>query len=214
MLLASHHHPAARRADRDRHLPLRPAADVDRPEDPPGHARMSTAADRSRRTARRSRAEEKVAVASQLQLTWWRFRRHRLAVWSGVVVLAVLSGRDLRRLPRHHRSARHRCQAQLHPAAGDPLVRREAGSRRMSSGSRACAIRAPSSWSTPRIRARSAISACSCAAIGYSLLRLFPTDRHLLGVTNGRPQDGLFLLGTDLLGRDVWSRLLLASRPR
>ena len=32
-------------------------------------------------------AEEKVAVASQLQLTWWRFRRHRLAVWSGVVVV-------------------------------------------------------------------------------------------------------------------------------
>ena len=31
-------------------------------------------------------AEDKVAVASQLQLTWWRFRRHRLAVWSGVVV--------------------------------------------------------------------------------------------------------------------------------
>ena len=32
-------------------------------------------------------AEERFAVASQLQLTWWRFRRHRLACISGVVVI-------------------------------------------------------------------------------------------------------------------------------
>jgi peptide/nickel transport system permease protein len=32
-------------------------------------------------------AEEKVAVATQLQLTWWRFRRHKVAVASGVIVL-------------------------------------------------------------------------------------------------------------------------------
>src|SRR5215475_7565008 len=32
-------------------------------------------------------AEERVAVASQLQLTWWRFRKHKLAVVSGVVVI-------------------------------------------------------------------------------------------------------------------------------
>ncbi len=31
-------------------------------------------------------AEERFAVASQLQLTWWRFRRHKLAVASLVVV--------------------------------------------------------------------------------------------------------------------------------
>src|SRR5437762_6247741 len=32
-------------------------------------------------------AEERFAVASQLQLTLWRFRRHKLACVSGVVVL-------------------------------------------------------------------------------------------------------------------------------
>src|SRR5437016_4951334 len=32
-------------------------------------------------------AEERVAVASQLQLTWWRFRKHKLAVVSAVVVI-------------------------------------------------------------------------------------------------------------------------------
>ncbi len=33
-----------------------------------------------------SAAEEKVAVATQLQLTWWRFKKHKVALASGVVV--------------------------------------------------------------------------------------------------------------------------------
>ena len=31
-------------------------------------------------------AETRVAVATQRQLIWWRFRKHRLAVISGVIV--------------------------------------------------------------------------------------------------------------------------------
>ena len=32
-------------------------------------------------------AEERFAVATQFQLTWWRFRRHKLAVAAGIVVI-------------------------------------------------------------------------------------------------------------------------------
>ncbi len=46
----------------------------------------------------------------------------------------------------------------------------------------------------------------------YSFLGLFRTDRHLIGVKEGNAEDALFLLGTDLLGRDLWSRLMLATR--
>jgi peptide/nickel transport system permease protein len=34
-----------------------------------------------------SAAEERVSVASQWQLMWWRFRKHKLALVAGVVVL-------------------------------------------------------------------------------------------------------------------------------
>ena len=47
---------------------------------------------------------------------------------------------------------------------------------------------------------------------GYNLFGLIPTDTHLLGVRGGKPEESLVLLGTDQLGRDVYSRLVLASR--
>jgi peptide/nickel transport system permease protein len=46
----------------------------------------------------------------------------------------------------------------------------------------------------------------------YRLFGLIPTDIHLFGVSNGNATDALFLFGTDQLGRDVFSRLVLATR--
>jgi len=46
----------------------------------------------------------------------------------------------------------------------------------------------------------------------YRLLGLFPTKVHLLGVEGAKRNEGLFLLGTDQLGRDLLSRLIIASR--
>ncbi|MBM3479551.1 MAG: ABC transporter permease, partial [Alphaproteobacteria bacterium] len=37
-------------------------------------------------------AEERVAAATQFQLTWWRFRKHKLAVASGVLVILFYLG--------------------------------------------------------------------------------------------------------------------------
>jgi peptide/nickel transport system permease protein len=46
----------------------------------------------------------------------------------------------------------------------------------------------------------------------YHFLGLVPMDRHLLGVADGRPEETLFLLGTDEQGRDLWSRLMYGTR--
>jgi hypothetical protein len=46
---------------------------------------MTTALDTS------ARAEDKIYVASQWQLMWWRFRKHKLALICGVIVTLLYS---------------------------------------------------------------------------------------------------------------------------
>jgi peptide/nickel transport system permease protein len=46
----------------------------------------------------------------------------------------------------------------------------------------------------------------------YRLFWFLPTDVHLLGLEGAPTEDNLFLLGADVQGRDVWSRLIYASQ--
>jgi peptide/nickel transport system permease protein len=46
----------------------------------------------------------------------------------------------------------------------------------------------------------------------YKLWGLIQMDRHLLGAEGVDAADAIFLLGTDMQGRDLWSRLVYATR--
>ena len=46
----------------------------------------------------------------------------------------------------------------------------------------------------------------------YNLFGLIPTDIHLVGLQPPQPIDGIFLLGTDQLGRDLFSRMMVATQ--
>ena len=46
----------------------------------------------------------------------------------------------------------------------------------------------------------------------YNLFGIIETDIHLFGVVGGRPGESVFLLGTDQLGRDLYSRMMVATR--
>jgi peptide/nickel transport system permease protein len=167
---------------------------------------------RGLRTAADKRsAEERFAVATQWQLTWWRFRRHRLAVISGVVIilfyLVVVLADFLAYADPHDTDSR---RSYIPPqtvhlfddGAFAPYVyglkqRRDMRTFKI--------IYEPD-------RERKVHLRLFAEGYAYRFLGLFPTTRHLVGLDNARPEDGIFLLGTDLLGRDLWSRIMVATR--
>jgi peptide/nickel transport system permease protein len=159
-----------------------------------------------------TQAESRVAVATQRQLIWWRFRKHKLAVVSAVIValfylVAIFADGIAYAPPFDTQASRSYIPPQpIHWFTDDgrfqPHVYALKGKRDM----RTFKLSYAPDPSEPR----------DLVLFGrgypYNFLGLIPTDIHLFGVSDGKPQDALFLLGTDELGRDVFSRLVLATR--
>ena len=156
--------------------------------------------------------KQRIFVASQWQLTWWRFRKHRVAVVSAVVVagfyLAVL-GADFLAYANPDASE---AQRSLMPPQRvywfdgwrfRPHVYAVKGVRDQQSFRRV--YRADADKKIP-IR-------FFAEGFEYRLLGVIPTTRHLIGVDGGLDATKtLFLLGTDVQGRDLWSRLMYGTR--
>ena len=157
-------------------------------------------------------AETRVAVATQRQLIWWRFKKHKLAVVSAAIVLAfyvVSAFADFISYsePFDTLAARSYIPPQpihLFDADGHfhPQVYALKGKRDL----RTFKLSYAPDPGDPRDLALFA------HGYPYRLFGLFPTDIHLFGVSNGNATDALYLFGTDQLGRDVFSRLVLATR--
>jgi peptide/nickel transport system permease protein len=157
-------------------------------------------------------AETRVAVATQRQLIWWRFRKHRLAVVSAVIVglfYLVAAFADFLAYAPPFETAAARSYIPPQPINWfdsdghfHPHVYALKGKR----DPRTFKLTYAPDPSDPRDLVAFA------QGYSYSLLGLIPTNIHLFGVADSKPENALFLLGTDQLGRDVFSRLILATR--
>ena len=173
---------------------------------------MAVAADVGAVPSRATTDERRVFVASQWQLMWWRFRKHRLAVASCLVVVGfylVVLGADFlaysdplaseaqRSLmppqPVHwFDEGRFRPHVYGFKGARDPLTFKRVYQPD------------PSQKIPVRFFAK---------GFEYHFLGLIPMSRHLIGVDPGRDASmTIFLLGTDVQGRDMWSRLMFGTR--
>ena len=157
-------------------------------------------------------AEERIFVASQWQLMWWRFRKHKLAILSGVIIigfyLAAL-GADFLAYAEPNTSEAQRSLMPPQPIYFfdgwrlSPHVYAVKGRRDPLTFKRVYQTD-PNQKIPLRFFAR---------GFEYKFLGLIPTTIHLLGVDEGREAEStIFLLGTDVQGRDLWSRLLYATR--
>jgi peptide/nickel transport system permease protein len=157
-------------------------------------------------------AGEQIYVASQWQLMWWRFRKHHLAMAAGIVVvcfyLVAMFADFLATTDPELSDARRSLMPpqRLHWFDGwslQPHVYAVKGARDPKTFKRVYQVD-PTQKIPVSFFAR---------GFPYKLFGLIPTDRHLLGVGQGyEAAQTLFILGTDVQGRDLWSRLLYATR--
>ena len=158
-------------------------------------------------------AEERVSVASQWQLMWWRFRKHKLAMLAAVIVMLfygmVLFADFLAYADPESSDAQRGLIAPqpvvwFDPDTGAffPHVPGLVGTRNPTTLKREYVI-------DPEVKVPVKLFA---EGFEYKFLGFIPANRHLLGVTEGSAEQSIFVMGTDIQGRDMWSRLMYATR--
>jgi peptide/nickel transport system permease protein len=154
---------------------------------------------------------DRIFVASQWQLMWWRFRKHRLAMIGAVAIIIfylVVIGADFVSYSDPEVTEANYSQMPPQPirlfdqGAFRPHVLGVKGARDPNTFKRV--FKTDPNLKIPlRFFAR---------GYAYKFLGFIRADRHLIGVEEGRAEDTIFLLGTDTLGRDLWSRLMAGTR--
>ena len=149
-------------------------------------------------------------VATQWQLMWWRFRKHRMAVVAAIVLILFYTivlfadffaysnpqrdNADLLLLSPQpiHWFDEGRFAPYIHPVVGkrDPKTFKKV-------------YQPDPEQKVPLV--------FFAQGYEYKLFGLFPTNRHLIGVEGVPAEESIFLLGTDKLGRDLFSRLMVAT---
>jgi peptide/nickel transport system permease protein len=156
-------------------------------------------------------AAERYATATQLQLTWWRFRRHRLAMVSLVVLvmaygMAIMADFLTTMDPHDTNAATSYIAPQsIHWRDDDgsfrPYIYGLKGVRNLKTFKLIYTVDT----------SRKVYLQFLAHNYRWSILG-FESDLHLVGLSNPQRGDGIYLLGTDQLGRDLWSRLMVATR--
>lgn len=159
--------------------------------------------------AERAAEAAPAAAATQGQVMWWKFRRHRLAVISGLFLIAMYlvvafaeflapSTVDTRNVERIYAPP----QA-LHLFDKGQFVGPFVYGRDMTLD--LDTLRRVYTDDTSRVEPLRFF----CHGAAYKMWGLIPADRHLFCPANGGE---LFLLGSDRLGRDVLSRIIHGAR--
>jgi len=155
--------------------------------------------------------EERISVTSNWKLVWWRFRKNKLAVISAILLLffsIVVLVPDF--FSTHDPEATNARLAFI-PIQNIHLI--DEGRLRpwvpAVSGERD-PVTLAMVWKideTQKIYIR-----FFARGYPYKILNLIETDIHLVGTVDPEQSDQIFLLGTDRLGRDQFSRLAHATR--
>jgi peptide/nickel transport system permease protein len=154
--------------------------------------------------------DAQIEVASQWQLMWWRFKQHKVAFASAIVVLLIyvvaLIPEFLAPFPADAVNARYLYA----PPQPLHLFRPDGGFQPHVVGYKSV-IDAAAGRRTFTVDESQVIPVgLFVQGAPYKLWGLIPLDRHLIGpVDTSQP---MYLLGADRLGQDVFSRIIHGTR--
>ena len=155
--------------------------------------------------------DERISVASQRQLMWWRFRRHKVAMASAIVIalfyvvvifadffayadpFAAEAQRTLLPPQAIHFFDEGRFSPYVHPVVG---VRDFTTFQRV----------------YKEDTSRKFYLQLFARGHEYKLFGFLPANVHLFGLADNPVEGNLFILGADLQGRDLWSRLMYSTQ--
>ena len=152
-------------------------------------------------------AEDRVSLASNWTLVWWRFRKHRLAMASAAVLIGLyaivlvpdfFSTQDPEATDARLAFIPVQRPRLFEGFRWNPRVPAVVGKRNPTTLRMEWQVDAEKTVGV-RLFAR---------GYPYRVLGLVPTSVHLLGASGDDTTDRVHLLGTDRLGRDQWSRLM------
>ena len=155
--------------------------------------------------------EERISIASNWTLVWWRFRKNKLAVISGVTLIFLFTvvlvpnffattdpeATDARLAFIPVQRIHWLDEGHLKPWVPGVVGKRDPVTLKMV-------------WVTDE--SQKIYIRFFGPGYAYELLGQIETNLHLITTVDPELADKIYLLGTDRLGRDQWSRLAFATR--
>jgi peptide/nickel transport system permease protein len=158
-------------------------------------------------------AAESFAAAGQWRLIWWRFRRHRLALVSGVVIILIYLVAAFAEFLAPVSADRYDAQSTYAPPQLIKFAGHDASGQFHFAYVNGYTVKVdPIALSRQYTVDPTVVIPIGFFVKGepYRLWGLFPFDRHFIGpIEAGSP---FYLLGADRLGRDVLSRTIYGTR--
>ncbi len=157
--------------------------------------------------------EDKVVVARQWQLIWWKFRKHRLAVVGGIVTICIyviaLFVEFIAPFPTDAYASRYTYA----PPQTLVLIEQTPDGLRFNPYVNGFKVKIDYNAGRRNFEVDPTVKypiGFFVHGTPYKLLGLFDSDVHLIGPLN--KGDPMYLLGADHLGRDILSRTIYGTR--